>query len=198
LKSLSERQEKILLSLKKLDFLNRDQISIIHRLGKKDNTNRVLRELSSYLSSFREDNQSTIYFLNKEGREYVNSNKERTKNKFINHVIMRNDFYIFSGFPHDWKNEIKYSDNEFTVICDAIFKKDDKYQFLEVDSLQKMKENRTKIANYKGLFANKTIHDHFGYFPKLVWLTTTDFRKKQLIDLCKGLPYAVYTINDIR
>jgi hypothetical protein len=184
--------------LKKLDFLNRDQISIIHRLGKKQNTNRILRELSPYLSSFRENESPTIYFLNKEGREYVNSTKERKKNKFVNHVLMRNDFYIFSGFPHDWKNEIKFTDNEFTVVCDALFKKDDKFQFLEVDSLQKMKENRSKIANYKGLFANKTIHEHFGYFPKLVWVTTTDFRKRQLIELCKGLPYAVYTINDIR
>lgn len=195
---MSERQERILLSLKKLDYLNREQICTIHRLGKKGNTNRVLRELSPYLSSFREDNQSTIYFLNKDGREYVNSNKERKKNKFVNHVLMRNDFYIFSGFPHDWKNEMKYSDDDYTIICDSIFKKDGKYQFLEVDSLQKMKTNRTKIANYKGLFANRTIHEHFGYFPKLVWLTESDFRKKQLIELCKGLPYAVYTINDIK
>lgn len=194
---MSERQEKILLSLKKLDYLNRDQLSTIHRLGKKCNTNRILRELSPYLSSFREE-YSNIYFLNKEGREYVNSNKERKKNKFVNHVIIRNDFYIFSGYPHDWKNEIKFSDDNYTIICDSLFKSNGKYQFLEVDSLQKMKNNRSKLANYKGLFENRTIHDHFGYFPKLVWLTTTDLRKRQLIELCKGLPYAVYTIDDIK
>jgi hypothetical protein len=79
-----------------------------------------------------------------------------------------------------------------------LYKSKDKYHFLEVDSLQKMKANRAKIANYKGLFENRTIHNHFGYFPKLVWLTTTELRKRQLIELCKGLPYAVYTINDIR
>ena len=184
--------------MKKLDFLNRDQISSIHRLGKKQNANRVLRELSPYLSSFRENESPNVYFLNKEGREYVNSQKERKKNKFVNHVLMRNDFYIYSGFPHDWKNEMKFSDDNFTVICDALYKTNDKYNFLEVDSLQKMKANRAKIAQYKGLFANRTIHDHFGYFPKLVWLTTSDYRKKQLIELCKGLPYAVYTINDIK
>jgi hypothetical protein len=184
--------------LKKLDFLNRDQIGVIHRLGKKHNINRILRELSPYLATFRENESPNVYFLNKEGREYVNSQKERKKNKFVNHVLMRNDFYIFSGYPHDWRNEIKFSDDQYTIICDALFKKDGKYHFLEVDSLQKMKANRSKIANYKGLFANKTIHEHFGYFPKLVWLTTTELRKKQLIELCKGLPYAVYTINDIR
>jgi hypothetical protein len=184
--------------LKKLDFLNRDQISTIHRLGKKQNTNRVLRELSPYLSSFRENESPNVYFLNKEGREYVNSQKERKKNKFVNHVIMRNDFYIYSGFPNDWKNEIKFSDDNFTIVCDALYKTNGKYNILEVDSLQKMKANRAKIAQYKGLFANRTIHEHFGYFPKLVWLTISDFRKKQLIELCKGLPYAIYTINDIK
>jgi hypothetical protein len=151
--------------LKKLDFLNRDQIGVIHRLGKKQNINRVLRELSPYLASFRENEAPNVYFLNKEGREYVNSQKERKKNKFVNHVLMRNDFYIFSGYPHDWRNEIKFSDDQYTIICDALFKKDGKYHFLEVDSLQKMKANRSKIANYKGLFANKTIHEHFGYYP---------------------------------
>lgn len=194
---MNERQERILLSLKKLDYLNRNQLNEIHRLGSIRNTNRILQTLSPFLTAYRE-NESTIYFLNKEGREYVNSQKERKKNKFVPHVLMRNDFYIFSGFPHDWRNEIKVSDNEYTVICDAVYHKESKYHFLEVDSLQKMKANRAKIAQYKGLFANKTIHEHFGYFPKLVWLTTTEFRKKQLIELCKGLPYAVYTINDIK
>jgi hypothetical protein len=122
--------------LKKLDFLNRDQLSRIHRLGDIRNTNRVLKTLSPYLSSYREE-YSSIYFLNKEGREYVNSQKERKKNKFVNHVLMRNDFYIFSGYPHDWRNEIKFSDDQYTIICDALFKKDGKYQFLEVDSLTK-------------------------------------------------------------
>lgn len=111
---------------------------------------------------------------------------------------MRNDFYIFTGFPHDWKNEIKFTDNEYTIICDAFYKSKDKYHFLEVDSLQKMKANREKIENYKGLFENRTLHEHFGYFPKLVWITTSELRKRQLIELCKGLPYAVYTTKDIK
>ncbi|MGG1676650.1 replication-relaxation family protein [Neobacillus sp. NRS-1170] len=197
MKRLSERQERMLLSLKKLDFLNRDQISTIHRLGTKRNTNRILKELSPFLSSFREEN-STIYFLNKDGREYVNSKKERKKNKFVNHVLMRNDFYIFAGYPHEWKNEMKIRDDKFTVVCDAWFKSNGKYHFLEVDSLQKMKANRAKITQYKGLFENGAITEHLGYFPLLIWLTTSEFRKRQLIELCEGLPSRVYTINDIR
>jgi hypothetical protein len=183
--------------LKKLDYLNRDQLSTIHRLGKVRNTNRILKELSPYLSTFREE-YSTIYFLNKAGREYVNSNKERKKNKFVNHVIMRNDYYIYSGFPYEWKNEMRLKDDKYNVICDAWFKKEGKYHILEVDSIQKMKINRAKIIQYKGLYQNGAVKEFYGYFPMLIWLTTTELRRKQLKELCEGLPCEIYTIYDIQ
>jgi hypothetical protein len=195
---LSERQEKILLSLKKLDFLNRDQLAKIHRLGKVRNTNRILKELSPYLSSFREE-YSTIYYLNKEGRAYVNSQKIRKKNSLVNHVIMRNDFYIYSGYPHQWENEIRVKDDDYTIICDAYFKRNGRYHFLEVDSLQKMSENKKKVERYVGLMKNGAVEKQLGYFPQLLWLTTTELRRKQLMDLCKNIPNAaIFTLDDIR
>lgn len=123
LKPLTERQEKILLSLRKQDYLNRDQLTRIHRLGSVRNANRVLKDLSLYLSSFREDSNSTVYFLNKEGREYVGSEKIKRKTKFVNHYLMRNDFYIYIGYPHEWENELKISDGTYTVISDSYYKK---------------------------------------------------------------------------
>jgi hypothetical protein len=183
--------------LKKLDFLNRDQLQKIHRLGKVRNTNRILKELSPYLSNYREE-YSTVYYLNKNGREYVNSKKIRKKTSAVNHIIMRNDFYIHSGFPHDWRNEMKLKDDVYTVICDAWFKKNGRYHILEVDLNQKMKENRIKMTKYKGLFQNGAVKAFYGYFPTLIWLTTTELKKKQLKDLCEGLPCEIYTINDIR
>jgi hypothetical protein len=187
----------VLLSLKKLDYLNRDQLQKIHRLGKVRNTNRILKELSPYLSSYREE-YSTIYYLNAAGREYVNSTKIRKKTNFVNHVIMRNDFYIFAGFPGDWKNEMKLTDGDFTVICDAWYKSNGKYHILEVDHKQPMKENRKKIEKYMDLYENGVTEEHFGYFPLLNWLTTSELKKKQLKELCTGLPCEVYTINDIK
>lgn len=115
----------------------------------------------------------------------MNSKKERKPNKFVNHVLMRNDFYIFAGYPHDWKNEMKVSDGEYTVICDTLFKSDNKYHFLEVDSLQKMKANRAKIQQYKGLMENGIVAENLGYFPGLIWLTTTELRKRQLKEFVK-------------
>lgn len=183
--------------MKKLDFLNRDQLSKIHRLGQIRNTNRILKELSPFLSHFREE-YSTIYYLNKDGRSYVNSNKIRRKNSVVNHIIMRNDFYIYCGFPTDWRNEIKFKDHEYAVICDSLFKLKGKYYCLEVDYKQQMKENRNKIKRYIGLFKNGVIKEKLGYFPTLIWLTTTELRKRQLKDLCKEIPCVVYTIDDIR
>lgn len=194
---MNERHEQILLSLKKLDFLNRDQLRTIHRLGQVRNTNRILYELSPYLSSFREE-YSTIYYLNKEGRAYVDSDRIRKKTNAVHHIIMRNDFYIYSGFPHEWRNEMRLKDHEYNVICDAWFKKEGRFHILEVDLNQKMKENKNKIMKYRGLFQNKSIQDYLGYFPTLIWLTTTELKRKQLKALCEGLPFEVYTIDDIR
>lgn len=169
----------------------------MHRLGEVRNANRILKNLSEYLASYRED-YSTVYFLNKEGREYVNSDKVRKRNQFVNHVIMRNYFYMFIGYPSNWKNEMKVSDGQYTVICDAYFNSKGMNHFLEVDSTQKMIENRKKIEQYKGMYRNKAIEKHIGHFPVLVWITTTELRRKQLSELCAGLNYKVFTIDEIK
>jgi hypothetical protein len=180
-----------------LDFLNRDQISKIHRLGKVRNTNRVLNGLSDYISNFREG-YSNIYYLNKLGRMYVNCDKVRKKNANVNHTIMRNQFYIFIGLPTHWKNESKVKDDKISLICDAIFQKEGKLNLLEIDHKQKSIENRQKIKLYKELKHNKIIETNIGYFPRLYWVTTTEYRRKQLQELCKELPCTVYTMDDIR
>ena len=194
---LNSRQEAILLSLKKHGFLNREQLQRIHKLGKKRNANRVLSSLSEYLTSYNTD-QSAIYYLNALGREYVNTDKVLKKNQFVNHVIIRNYFYIFAGMPTEWMNEVKISDGKVTVIADAFFKSQGMPYFVEIDNTQKMKANREKIEAYKALQANGIIKEHIGHFPMLIWVTTTDLRVKQLMSLCEGLPARIYKIDDIR
>ncbi|MEA0565691.1 hypothetical protein [Lysinibacillus irui] len=51
-KQLSNRDEQILLLLKKFDFMTRDQLSRYFNLGKKRNKNRVLHNLSSIYHPF--------------------------------------------------------------------------------------------------------------------------------------------------
>lgn len=191
---LSQREEAILLLLKKFDYLTRDQISNYFNLGKVRNTNRVLGKLNEYLASFREEYQ-TIYYLSKEGREYVDCDKVRKKGGHVQHFIIRNQFWLFYGCPRDWRNEIKISNPKVSVVADAVFTRNGFYHFLEVDNFQSMKENRAKIKRYKDLL--ESLMKQFGYYPTLVWVTNTEHRRKQLEKACEGLKVKVYTITDI-
>ncbi|MFL1998335.1 replication-relaxation family protein [Lysinibacillus irui] len=194
-KTLSNRDEKILLLLQQFDFLNRDQINKYFNLGKVCNTNRVLRNLSEYLLNIREGYQ-TIYYLSQAGRTYVDCQKVRKKGSHVKHIVMRNQFWLFYNCPKDWQNEVKISNGNCSVVTDAMFTRNGFKYFLEVDNLQTMKANRDKITRYKDLMTS--LLQQFGYIPTLVWLTTTELRKKQLEEACRGLKCLVYTMNDIK
>ena len=194
---MPDRSERILLSLKKFDFLTRDQLQRLYRLGSVRNTNRVLSDLSEYLVSFRDGYQS-IYYLSKAGKEYVQCQKIRKKGNKALHTVTRNEFWLFYGCPPEWKNEVKVSDGETTVIADALFNKSSQWYFLEVDLTQPMKENRSKIERYKRLYSNGALAEKLGHFPTLIWLTTTEMRRQQLNELCESIPCIVFTTADIQ
>lgn len=195
---LTNRSERILLALKKYDFMTRDQLNKHFRLGTVRNTNLVLGNLSDYLMSIREGYQ-TIYYLSKEGRDYVGCEKIRKKGGHVQHAVLRNEMWLFYRCPTDWKNEVKVSDGNTSLVTDAMFMKHLHYHFLEVDRMQPMKENRNKIANYKKLADNGLIAKKLGHFPTLVWVTSTELRRQQLQDACKSLPgVKVYTIEELK
>lgn len=197
-KQLNNRQERILLALKKFDFLTRDQLNRYFHLGSTRNTNKILGGLSPYLLSIREGYQ-TIYYLSKEGRDYVGCKKIRKKGGHVQHIVMRNEFWLFYGCPSDWKSEIKVSDGKTQIVVDAMFMKTLQHHFLEVDHTQPMKENRIKINRYKTLMENGLIAQKLGHFPTVVWLTTTDLRRQQLQEACKGLTSVkVFTLAEIK
>ena len=184
-----QREEKILLSLKKLDFLSRSQLQKLHRLGSVRNAQRVLKEMEPYVSSFRE--KENVYYLSKEGRERVGSEKVRKKTPHIKHYLMRNDLYMFLGCPFTWKSEVEIKLKELIIKTDACFDKNGLKHFVEVDHMQSMSENKKKINTYQEMHK---INPAF----RLLWLTTTDFRRKKLLELCKGLDCIVYTVQDIK
>lgn len=198
LKQLSQRQESILLLLKKFDFMTRDQIRYYFGLGKKRNSNRVLSNLSEYLMLIR-DGQQSIYYLSKKGREYVGCEKIRKKSSNVQHYIMRNEFYFYNSCPSDWKNKIKVSDGKTSVIVDAMYSQIHTTHFLEVDNLQSMAENRSKVKRYEELLNNGLLAEKLGHYPTIVWLTTTELRRMQLEELCVGLPVTkVFTYDEIK
>lgn len=142
-----------------------------------------------------------IYYLNANGRELVDCNKIRKSTGNIDHYIMRNYIYIMCHCPVSWKNEVRFKSigktNKDTVVnvADAYFKHGDAYIVIEVDHTQKMKKNKIKIEKYKilkerGAFGPMT--------PKFIWITTTEYRRKELLKLCEGLQVQVLTITDFK
>ena len=113
---------------------------------------------------------------------------------------MRNQFYVFTGCPKEWKNEIKLSDGKITKVCDSWFKANEYMHILEVDRLQNMNENANKIKAYSEMQAGGVIKKHLGYFPPLIWVTTTELRRKQLTRLCEQgeLNFRIYIEEEIR
>ncbi|KGR74908.1 replication-relaxation family protein [Ureibacillus sinduriensis] len=193
-KALNQRQEQILLLLQKFDFLTRDQLNRYFNLGSIRNTNYVLNSLSEYLHCVRNGYQS-IYYLSREGRLYVECDKVRKKGSHVEHTIMRNEMWMYYKCPVDWKNEVKISNSKTYVIADATFNLNGFQCILEVDNLQSMKENKEKIKKYKELMQSVVMK--LGYYPTLIWLTTTELRRKQTEEECQGLKVKVYTITDI-
>jgi hypothetical protein len=165
----------------------------LHNLGSERNAQRVLKNMGEYVSHFKDFEH--IYYLNKEGRDRVNSNKVLKKTIQARHFIMRNDLYIAYGCPVTWKNEVKLGikeDKSTHIVCDAIFQNNKQHHIIEVDHTQKMIKNKSKMDRYKKLMNYR----FFEISPKFIWITTTELRRKQLMEACKGLNVKVYTTRD--
>lgn len=147
--------------------------------------------MSDYLNTVRLG--ENVYYLNAVGRERVGATKVLKKTHQITHHLMRNSLYLAHGCPSTWKNEVKLAvRNEVTVIADALFTMAGRYFICEVDNAQKMNENKVKIAKHRRLIELAV----FEKPPKFVWITTTEYRRKQLAKLCEGLDAKIYTRGD--
>lgn len=165
----------------------------MHDLGSTRNASRVMQGLSDYVSSFRDG--ENIYYLNSEGRQRVNATRAMKKTTTARHYIMRNSIYIAYGCPSTWKNEMKLGIKEVkgaTLVCDATFIENKKRYIIEVDHTQKMIRNKAKIEKYRKLIEL----DYFEKTPMFIWITTTQYRKDQLIQLCEGLEVQIFLVND--
>lgn len=154
--------------------------------------------MEEYLYSFR-DGADTIYYLNKLGRDMIGSKRQVKRSLQTKHTLMRNDFYFYMGCPPDWRNEMKVAIGEKVIlIADAIFKKDGRYQFLEVDHTQTMTENKLKINRYRDIFNSGQFQQQFGYFPNLHIVTINNVRVRRFKDMCEGLPAKVYLLEELK
>lgn len=199
-----KRVEAILYSLDRLGFLTRSQIQKLHDLKSARNANRILYNMSPYLNSFRL--HENVYYLNKKGREMINSNKVMSRNMQVHHILMRNEAYIFFGCPQKWGVEEAIKDAQGNVFIrpDVIFAAEtngqERFYFLEIDYMQKMINNKRKIEKYSSLQEKGLLQRSLGYFPTVIFITASDMRKQKLTKECQryGIPHQIYTIDEIK
>ncbi|MDZ7370218.1 MAG: replication-relaxation family protein [candidate division KSB1 bacterium] len=182
---MTERQLKILYTLNSLQALSRSQIQHMFELGSKRNANRVLHGIRDYTHTKRigED----VYYLNKCGADLVGGEATIRRNSPLEHIVMRNDIYIFYHYPNDWKAEAKTrwkeGGKEYSVVSDARFTYQGKMYFLEVDITQKMVENKRKIERYAYLF--RFIQRQQLGEPVLLFYTVSPTKKRQIEAIAK-------------
>ncbi|WP_255905625.1 replication-relaxation family protein [Priestia aryabhattai] len=184
-----ERQEKILLSLSRFSYLSRSQIQIIHEIPSERTAQRVMQQLSKYVSSFMDGEK--IFYLNAEGRKYTGCTKICKKMTTARHYIMRNDLFIAYNCPDDWKNEMRLLYKDVNVIADALFESNGIRHIVEVDHTQKMQTNKAKIEKYRKLLEYGVLKN-----IRLIWMTTTNYRKKKLLEMMGDIKGQVFTISD--
>lgn len=135
-----------------------------------------------------------MYYLNKRGRDLVGCKKVVQKTPNFLHTIMRNDVYIYFNCPKKWVNEFQTPE----IVPDAVFEANGVQYFLEVDRLQKMNVNIEKLKTYKKLKDSGMWQmQNNGKFPIVLFYTTKDSRKYQLIESNPGIQLQVLTKGDL-
>jgi hypothetical protein len=113
--------------------------------------------------------------------------------------------YLYYGRPKDWKIEQDIRirphgmiNSDRYIRPDAMFTRNGKYYFLEVDRTQSMSENQKKIDQYFEL--DSAIQKQFNHQPVIVFYTLTPLRRDKLKEMCKlkRLICEVYCKEDIR
>jgi hypothetical protein len=187
-----QRIENILLTLKRFDYMTREQLQVIHNLKGERNANRILKDMEAYLSSFYHGKEK-VYYLNKAGRDRVQAEKSRAKTQNVQHFLLRNQLWIRLGRPFSWENEYKIVVDDISIQCDAIFYKPDKtLSIVEVDISQAMIKNRAKIERYK------RIKELSGNEFELFWITELESRKPKLLSLMGDMPGRVFSYGEIK
>jgi hypothetical protein len=192
-----QRWKEILISIDKFGYLTINQIEKINNLKSYRNAYRIIYEMGELLNSHR--GYKNIFYLSAEGRKMIGSDKVRRYSKNIEHCLMVADAYIHFNKPALWMNENKFyiQKLDHTIIPDSFFKVDGRFCFLEADRCTDMKQNKEKIKQYKAFKDIGSFQEKNGHFPKLIFITLTEYRAKTLRALLNGMVAEVYLHKDI-
>ncbi|MDT0163810.1 replication-relaxation family protein [Bacillus sp. AG4(2022)] len=207
----TDRIESILTVIDNLGIVSVKQLHHILKLGSYRHTCRVISQLEPYLNVVRSNHK--IVYLNKDGRQFIDSDKEIKKSIVLDHMLLANQAFIHYGCPKDWKREYSIQieqkprlnfgieikgltvTGKKIVIPDAVFTQDWYNCLVEIDNTRTMQDNRKKLNKYVEMW--EEIKKHFGTQVKLCIFTNSETRKKEFVQLCGSLPHEVWTFQEI-
>lgn len=180
LKQKIARQERILSILADLTYATSEQINSLANLGSNRNARRILYEMEcdKLIDSVRRE--SKVYFLANKGSDLIGKENPRLKRSQIDHAVLRNELRAILNFPQDWRNEVPIKINEkIIVVADAVFTRNNRIYFVEIDNRANMQTNNTKIKKYADIIRN------LNKPATLVWYTLIESRKIKLRESCE-------------
>lgn len=197
-------------TIDKLGMTTIRQLRLIHELKNYRYACHVISHLKQYLhTTFF--NREKVFYLNKNGRYLIDSQREITKTSQIEHYLLRNEAYIFYRFPFDWEMEkvieFEVEENKSVhgiitnlktiakkkIVADAYFTRNGYTHIVEIDNTRDMKDNRQKVINYSEVLKNANM-------TKLELFTTTSNRKNKFEAWLKEFKVTgnVYLYNEIK
>lgn len=193
------RWRVVLTDFDKLNFLTTSQVQKLYYGTPYDmknhrNVHRILSDMKKEGLINAKRIHENVYFITRKGQSEIGSKSRIIPiSRNLEHYLMRNDVYIHFK-PEFWSTEKRVEFYNKVIIPDAIFKKGTTHYVLEVDFTQDMIDNKKKIQLYKEFKESK----QYKVFPILLFITTTEYRQKQLKAWLDGIKSEVLLYNDIR
>lgn len=206
----TDRVETVLTTIDKLGVVTVKQLHQILKFNNYRKTCRIVQGLEEYLHVER--SRQKIVYLNKEGREFIGSNREVKKSLLFEHSLLANDVFIHYDCPLNWKREhvieieqkqlnlsfIKVQGlsvvNKVKIVCDAYFERNSYTHIIEIDNTRKMIDNRKKIKKYLDTW--EEIRSKYQN-PKLCIFTKSQKRKREFVQMLENIPHEVLCFEEL-
>ncbi len=161
----------------------------IHDLKSYRNACYVIKKIEPYVNTTF-FNKEKVFYLNKQGLSFIDSDKQQVKKSNLEHTLLRNEAYMYLNCPLDWKNEcvleyeVMQPNNlgivikgmnvvtKSKMVADAVYKRNGYTHIVEIDNTRHMQDNHKKIKSYVDCFKSLDT-------PRLEIFTTTLDRKRK-------------------
>lgn len=198
------RRHREMLILSKLDdmgVLSRSQLQKVVGVYNIRTMNDILSSMGTYLNHTRM--HENVYYLSKQGREFIGSSNVVKKTSQLEHKLMRNDMYIYYDYPSTWQKEKPFTltdgrtKEKTKIIADAFFEMGNTHYFIEIDCQQKMIANFRKIDMYSIMLPK--YEKAYQLDTMLIFYTNSEFRQRKLMKYAeeKGVTCGVFTRRDL-